>query len=433
MYRIAIVLLLLSATLFAETQEAAYFRAMQAEESGDVPLAIRTFEEALNMGGEYTEEIQEILNEYYEALGVPANKRHETLRKGTEESPEKSFSYRFQGDLGAVGLYYSASGDKSDYGSALQGGISAFLDYSSGDLIHSLGLNITGDVNFYNDDMPALDTNDWKGTIGLEYTLVSSSLLLDVGVDLNVYQQENLIPAFFSWLEYNFLKRNKHQFGVAFWAYDDVSGPMSLALYGTWRRTSTYGFGFSLMVGPRLEVDSAFDYSSYMTRFDEALDAVEAEMKNYGGSGNPFEECLETYGEQCYSWNIATVDSLNWVSHYEKLLSEIKVKPVYYWTKWFGPSLRARAQYRFRNGIVLETKLNLFYSFVVDGADADYEDISKLTSVWNGMASWNMGLMELYLGLEGVFRIYSLPEKYEKVYSRFSTTAKLRLGTKWEF
>ncbi len=435
MRRIAIVLLLLSATLFAETQEAAYFRAMQAEEAGDIPSAIKAFEDALSISGEYTDEIREILNDYYDALGIPASKRHKLLRKKVLGDPEeeRSLSYRFLVDLSSVGLYYSASGEDVDYGSSLQGGVSAFLDYSSGDFIHSFGLNLLGDFNFYNEDMPALDTNDWKGVVGLEYTLVTGSLLLDVGVDLNIYQQESVSPSFYAWMEYDFPKMGKHQFGAALWAYDDLMGPMSLALYGIWRRSNTYGFSYSIMAGPRLEVDSTFDYISYKERFDAALDQVEAEMNNYSSEGNPFEQCLATYGEECFQWEIATMDSLNWVAQYEKLLSEINVKPTRYWTKWFGPSIRARAQYKFKNGISLETKLNLFYSFVLDGADAQYEKISKFTSVWNGTFLWNLGCTELYLGLEDVFRFYSLPEIYEKVYSRYNTTARMKIGAKWEF
>lgn len=438
MRRIAIVLLLLSAVLFAETQEAAYFRAMQAEEAGDVSLAIKTFEDALSIGGEYTEEICEILNDYYDALGIPARKRHKSLANTAldPQEEESSLSYRFLGDLNAVGVYYSASGEKVDYGSSLQGAFSAYLDYSSGNWIHSFGLNLQGDLSFYNDDMPVLDTNDWKGSIGLEYTLVNSFLLLDLGMDLNFYQQESVSPSFYAWLEYDFLKRNKHVLGVALWAYHDVSGPVSLALYGAWRKNNTYGFSFSLMAGPRLEVDSTFDYASYRSRYNAAIDEVEKQMDRYTGyenGTNPFSQCLELYGNQCFGWDIAAIDSLNWVHQYEKLLSQVDVKITKYWAKWFGPSLRGRVQYKFKNGITLESKLNLFYSFVMDGPDADYEEISKFTSVWTGTFFWNLGLTELYLGLEDVFRIYALPKSHKRAYSRYNTTARLRLGAKLDF
>lgn len=438
MYRIAIVLLLLSAILFAETQEAAYFRAMQAEEAGDISLTIRTFEEALDMDGPYTEEIKGILNDYYDALGIPETKRHQSLKKNVEGIPEKEnpWSYRFAGDLSAVGVLYSAYDENADYGSSLQGNFSAYLDYSSGDWIHSFVLNVLGDLNFYNEDMPALDTNDWKGAVGLEYSLVSSFLMLDVGLDLNVYQQESAFPAFYTWAEYDFLKINRHQFGAALWGYHDLSGPMSFALYGSWRKSNTYGFSFSLMAGVRLEVDSAFDYASYRNRYNAALDEIDRKMDRYTGyenGTNPFIQCLELYGNQCYGWDIATIDSLNWVLQYEKLLSEVDVQATKYWTKWLGPSIRGRVQYRFKDGISLETKLNMFYGFVVDGPDEKYERISKLSSVWSGIVLWNLEYAELYLGLEDVFRLYSLPKIHKGAFARYNTTARLKLGSKWEF
>ena len=67
---IAIVLLLLTSLLFAETQESVYYRAMKAEEAGNVSAALAAFEEAVQIPGPYTEEIREIINEYYKALGI---------------------------------------------------------------------------------------------------------------------------------------------------------------------------------------------------------------------------------------------------------------------------------------------------------------------------------------------------------------------------
>lgn len=68
---IAIVIsLLLSSVLFAETQEQVYSRALEAEKAGDIPKSVALFEEAAQMDGEYTKEIQEILKDYYDVLGM---------------------------------------------------------------------------------------------------------------------------------------------------------------------------------------------------------------------------------------------------------------------------------------------------------------------------------------------------------------------------
>ena len=62
---IAIVLLLMTSLLYAETQEDVYYRARKAEEAGDVSTALAAFEEAVLIPGPYTEEIREIIDEYY--------------------------------------------------------------------------------------------------------------------------------------------------------------------------------------------------------------------------------------------------------------------------------------------------------------------------------------------------------------------------------
>ena len=54
MRSIAVVILLLSSVLLAETQEAVYFRALKAEEAGDITLALESFEEAAALAAFYS-------------------------------------------------------------------------------------------------------------------------------------------------------------------------------------------------------------------------------------------------------------------------------------------------------------------------------------------------------------------------------------------
>lgn len=437
MRRIAIVILLLSAALFAETQEAAYFRAMQAEESGDIAYAINCFEEALAIDGEYTEEISEILNEYYDALNIPANRRKVKSEKTSSVQDEANpWSFHFFGELSGAGVRYSASKENSEWGAFLQASVTPSLEYSAGAWVHSFGVNLQGNLNFNNENVPALDTNDWKGSFGVEYSLIGERFLLDVGVDLNLYQQEDLSPAFYSWLEYIVYKKNNHKVGVALWSYYDVAGPLSLALYGTWRKTSSSGFGFSVMAGPRFETDSSFDYRSYVKAYENALDAVEKEMEDFADhmfDDNPYELCSEFYGDQCYGWDIATLDSINWYSKYDQLLSNVSVVPVHYWSKWLGPSLKARTFYKFKNGISLEAKMNLFYSFVVDGPDSGFENVSKFSGIWTGMLNWRLGDVDIYLYVEDSYKMYSLPKEFKDMYPKHSNILKFGLGSKWDF
>ena len=60
----------LATALYAETQEEAYYRAMKLEEAGDITSALKAFEEAVALPGEYTDEIQGIIRDYKSAMGV---------------------------------------------------------------------------------------------------------------------------------------------------------------------------------------------------------------------------------------------------------------------------------------------------------------------------------------------------------------------------
>ena len=86
-----------SSLLYAETQESVYFRAMKAEEAGDVSAALAAFEEAVQIPGPYTEELREIIDEYYKALDATTETKN-------------PWSLRFLGDLGFYGLHYNEYG-----------------------------------------------------------------------------------------------------------------------------------------------------------------------------------------------------------------------------------------------------------------------------------------------------------------------------------
>lgn len=447
MRSIAVVILLLSSVLLAETQEAAYFRALKAEEAGDITLALESFEEAAALPGPYTEEIREIVKEYYKALG------------GTEDSADNPWSFRFLGNLGFYGLRYSEFGgvdEVTEHGGDLFLSLTPFLDYTTGDYIHSFGIGFNSDWFLANENMPALDTNDWKFSLGLEYSLVGSSILLDIGVDLNFAQGEDVSPSFFGWIEKDFFRKEKNRLGMAAWGYYDADGPLAFALYGAWRRTSTYGWNAAAYVGGRFEADSAVDYVGYLAAYEAALQDAFNEAAPYerepfegGGAGrwdnrgarNPMDACLETYGEECFEWEISKIDSIYWSTHSRPDSSsansldsatDVSVAVPKYYAKWLGPTLRSRISYKFRNGLSLEARLNLFYGFVLDGPDSDYEKIRKFSGSWGGTVFWKPNSLTLYLGFEQFYKHYGLPAYYKGIYPQNTLLSELKAGLKWE-
>lgn len=447
MRSIAVVILLLSSVLLAETQEAAYFRALKAEEAGDITLALESFEEAAALPGPYTEEIREIVKEYYKALG------------GTEDSADNPWSFRFLGNLGFYGLRYSEFGgvdEVTEHGGDLFLSLTPFLDYTTGDYIHSFGIGFNSDWFLANENMPALDTNDWKFSLGLEYSLVGSSILLDVGVDLNFAQGEDVSPSFFGWIEKDFFRKEKNRLGMAAWGYYDADGPLAFALYGAWRRTSTYGWNAAAYVGGRFEADSVVDYVGYLAAYEAVLQEAFNEAAPYerepfegGGAGlwdnrgarNPMDACLETYGEECFEWEISKIDSIYWSTHSRPDSSsansldsatDVSVAVPKYYAKWLGPTLRSRLSYKFRNGLSLEARLNLFYGFVLDGPDSDYEKIRKFSGSWGGTVFWKPNSLTLYLGFEQFYKHYGLPAYYKGIYPQNTLLSEIKLGLKWE-
>ena len=445
MRSIAVVILLLSSVLLAETQEAAYFRALKAEEAGDI--ALESFEEAAALPGPYTEEIREIVKEYYKALG------------GTEDSADDPWSFRFLGNLGFYGLRYSEFGgvdEVTEHGGDLFLSLTPFLDYTTGDYIHSFGIGLNSDWFVDNENMPALDTNDWKFSLGLEYSLVGSSILLDVGVDLNFAEGEDVSPSFFGWIEKDFFRKEKNRLGMAAWGYYDADGPLAFALYGAWRRTSNYGWNAAAYVGGRFEADSAVDYVGYLAAYEAALqdafnEAAPYEREPFEGGGaerwdnrgarNPMDACLETYGEECFEWEISKIDSIYWSTHSRPDSSsansldsatDVSVAVPKYYAKWLGPTLRSRISYKFRNGLSLEARLNLFYGFVLDGPDSDYEKIRKFSGSWGGTVFWKPNSLTLYLGFEQFYKHYGLPAYYKGIYPQNTLLSEIKLGLKWE-
>ena len=434
---VAVVLLLLTSLLFAETQESVYFRAMKAEEAGDVTAALAAFEEAVEIPGPYTEEIREIIDDYYKALD-------------TVEEKKNPWSLRFLGDIGFYGLHYNEYGGVekvSETGGDVFFSLTPFVDYSSGDWIHSFGLGFSGDWFVANDDMPVLDTNDWNISVGLEYSLIGNSLMLGVGADIKVVEGAYVSPNFSIWVERDFYRFEKQRVGAAVWGYYDPDGPLSFALYGSWHRTVPYGLNGSAYVGARFEADSAVDFVKFVETYKNTVEDPENEgnveqwNSYWGGSNpmygnwqNPMQVCLETYGPECYNWNIGKIDSMYWAQRNAPQNSEstADVSIPKYYAKWFGPTLRSQVSYKFKRNITVEARLNLFYGFVLDGPDSDYEKMGKFSGVWGTMLYWKPNALTLYLGAEQFYKHYSLPKYYVGIYPRNTILTELKVGFKWE-
>ena len=354
---LAILLLLLSSLAVAQSQEDVYYRALKAEEAGDVSLALKTFEEALAIPGPYTAEIQEIVDEYHEALGYSS----EDSASVKEASPWEFHTY---GNIAFMGLgYENAESTESESGSELSSSVSVSLDYNSRNWIHSFGVNLSGDWFIDKDDMPSLDTSSWETSYGLEYSLIGTSLTFDIGANLNASEEEDLHPDFFIWFEKYLARFDSHKFGLALWGYENLEGPMSTALYASWHRFVKYGLKATVYAGGRFEGDS--------------------------------------------------------------------IHSPEYFLKWIGPSFKPSLSYKFKTEISIDARLNLFYGFVVNGPDVDYEKVQKFSSSWGLNVSWVPKYFGVFAGIDQFYKYYVIPADYEIGYSQKSLYTQLKAGVKW--
>ena len=351
-----IAILFIVSLAMAESQESLYYRALKAEEAGDIPAALELFESAVAQDGPYTAEIQEIIDDYRKALGESDD--------SSSKKVESPWHFHSLGNVNYIGLRYKRS-DVSDAetGSELSASMSASLEYESAEWIHSFEVNLSGDWFVDKEDMPSLDTNAWEGAFGLGYSLVGNSLVLDVGANMNVSEDEGWTPDFYAWLEKYFVRIGKQKVGASLMVYENLDGPLFVTAYASWHRYVKYGWKSTVYMGARFEADS-----------------------------------------------ISTP----------------------YWLKWFGPSLKPSFSYRFKTDISIDAKLNLFYGFVVDGPDAEYEEVQKFSGSWGLNVSWKPGIFGLFVGAEQFYRYYVRPSDYETGYPQSSFFSQLKAGVKWD-
>jgi hypothetical protein len=115
---------------------------------------------------------------------------------------------------------------------------------------------MSGDWFIDNDDMPSLDTSAWTASVGVSYSVIGNTLVLDVGADMEVSEGWEWSPDFYVWTEKYVAMTGRHKLGVAYWAYRNYDGPASVALYASWHRYVKYGWKSTAYLGGRFEADS---------------------------------------------------------------------------------------------------------------------------------------------------------------------------------
>jgi hypothetical protein len=343
------------------------------------------------------------------------------------------------GNLGFYGLHYAEYGsqnDVSENGGDLFASVSGYLDFSTGNWIHSIGVAFVSDWFVTNEDMPVLDTNDWTMAPGLEYSLVGQRLLLDIGVDFNITSEGDFNPAGYGWVEFDIARYSSQRFGVAGSIYYRKDGPATAGVFGSWHRSETQGLNGSAYLGAKYEADYLLDILGYVGSSQE-----DCERDAWGNCIDQtfptinFEEvvakCVAENGDSlCWDPNVFQpyIDAA-----YAELDQTEDLSFDRYWSRWIGPSFQLRLSYVFKTKISVETKFDLFYAFLVDGASAEYEKMGKFSGKWGLVFNWNPNWLTLYLGAEQTYLRYVLPNSLKDYFPETCLLTSLKAGVKVEF
>lgn len=247
MQRFLAILCLSLSFLYAESQESAYYRALQAEKNGDETAAQKAFEEALAIPGPYTQEIQEILALYRE-----------------KSNP---WDFHFSGDFSFYGVQatetFSAS-SHSENAENLNGTTNFILEYDAGNLVHALGATLAFDVFFRNENAKNIDSDRWQYSAGLDYSILGNTFIVDIGADFNDYDNESWNMDYFAWVDKTLFRNQTIRAGLSLWGFGNTDGSFSSALYGSIRNNSTRGLSAIFQLGARFDADSTFQDSKWI-------------------------------------------------------------------------------------------------------------------------------------------------------------------------
>ena len=158
--------------VFADTvQDSLFEKALEAEDAGDAVQTIALLEMAREREGTHSEEIRQILSEYYDALGV----------SGTDFGEERRLHFFSKMEL--VGIYYKEFGDSLEASEfSGEGYLLLGVEYRRrfGGLQHTWAIRGMSNL-FWHEDETVFDTSRWVFLPMLEYSLQGVRFEVDAG------------------------------------------------------------------------------------------------------------------------------------------------------------------------------------------------------------------------------------------------------------
>jgi len=413
------ILLFVNGVFAHVVQDSLFEKALDAESAGDVVLTIALLEKANTYQGRYNEEIQEILDSYYEAL----QSKNSTTDSAKDSPDLHKNSLNWMARLELVGIQYKEYGDSlgaDEYSGEAYLQLGAEYEIHRGGISHYILFGFASDV-FMREYSTVFDTSRWAFTPSLEYTVQSERFVVSLGGDVNISERDGAVFSGSLSLERDFYTAGNFRAGVNGFGYlnDDFRVRAKLGGYLEYR--PQYGFWTNLGISGRFDRDTSV--SAYFWRYTGMNDFGQNPEWNWE---NPRENdtaqmTLDSIRERYYLGN------------------NVKV----------GPELRLQIGYRFNSIFGMDLLGNLFWSY------NPYEDEWKIfVDEFEGNAGWKTftwnrqmlhGSLRLkasargkhfgtYLSVGTYFRRYlGLPSGHPEIYSYAYTLGEIRLGTTFRF
>ncbi len=393
-------LLISSGALARTPQDSLFEKALDAESAGDVVATISYLEEAKTHEGRYTEEIREILDEYYEALQMQPGEKPNGIRV--------NFSVQTE----AAALRYDEYGDSLGAHEYSGEGFLHFeseLEIRRGQISHILLAGISGN-GFFREDSSVLDTSRWAFSPSLEYSVQGELFIASIAAGLDVSERDGAIFSLSASGERDLFGKENFRTGANGFGYWNANG-RTLARLGAYveYRPQT-GLWTNVSLAARFDGDTSV--TAYFWHYFPAM--------------------TENFDE-------------------EGVFAEDSVKERYYLGKnlKLGPDLRLILGYKFNKAFSLDFWGDLFFSnsprkdswtTFVDEAEGEarWENRTWNRKLLQGSARlkahFRTGNIGTHLSIGTHFRRYfDLPQGHPEIFSYAYRLGEIRVGADFKF
>ncbi|WP_308601999.1 hypothetical protein [uncultured Fibrobacter sp.] len=347
--------------VFADTvQDSLFEKALEAEDAGDAVQTIALLEMAREREGTHSEEIRQILSEYYDALGV----------SGTDVGEERRLHFFSKMEL--VGIYYKEFGDSLEASEfSGEGYLLLGVEYRRrfGGLQHTWAIRGMSNL-FWHEDETVFDTSRWVFLPMLEYSLQGERFEVDAGAGVQFSDGNEAVFSGTLSGKFALYSQGNFQNGLELFSFFDENGRGRVKLGAYAENRPAKGFWANAVLSARFDRDTSVNaYFWY--------------LKPPSDFPIPGEDAGFEFGN-----GFAGADS---------------VRERYYYgsDKKLGPEIDGKIGYRFQKLFSLELWGNLFVAWnpEADEWKAAQEDFGGVPR-WKNV-TWNRKTLQGFFRLQG--------------------------------